>query len=78
MAYNNRHLLQRIVEIQEIVHEYKSKGHTQVWIYENIIIGQRRLHMSKSTFDNYMCRNARKELREIREKCKQIHKNQPE
>lgn len=65
MAYTKKYLLLRIIEIQNIVLEYKRRGHSQVWVYHNIILKERRMHMSKSTFDNYMSRNARKELKEL-------------
>jgi hypothetical protein len=61
MAYNNRNLLERIVEIQKLTREHKEHGATQRWIYDHVV--RDRYHISMSTYNNYLCRNARRELR---------------
>lgn len=65
MAYNQRNLLEKIIEIKAIVSEYRRKGSTQRWIYENQI--KNKYHISESTFNNYLARNAKRELRELDE-----------
>lgn len=66
MAYNRRHFLERVIEIQQIVKEEKIHGSPQKWIYENMI--KKQYHISISTFNNYMCINARRELAKLEEK----------
>lgn len=66
MAYNRRHFLERVIEIQAIVKAEKKRGCSQKWIYENLIHEQ--YHISASTFNNYMCINARRELAKLEEK----------
>lgn len=66
MAYNRRNFLAGVIEIQEIVKEYKKHGHTQKWIYKNLIHEQ--YHVCSSTFNNYMCINAKRELAKLEEK----------
>lgn len=61
MGKNRKYLLRRIVEIQKIVLEFRVKGHFYSWIYENHI--RDKYHISKSTFNNYMAINAKKELK---------------
>ena len=63
MAFSKRNILERIVEIQNITLEHKGKGYTQAWIYRNVV--KSRFYISESTFKNYMCRNAKRELREL-------------
>lgn len=60
MAYNRRHFLEKVIEIQDIVKAEKQHGKTQKWIYQNLI--KKQYHMCSSTFNNYMCINARREL----------------
>lgn len=66
MAYNRRNFLELVIEIQKIVKEEKAHGKTQKWIYYNLI--NKRFHISRSTFNNYMCINARRELSKLDEK----------
>lgn len=66
MAYNRRHFLERVIEIQVIVQREKKRGCSQKWIYENLIHHQ--YHISVSTFNNYICMNARRELAKMEEK----------
>lgn len=66
MASNKIYLLERIIEVQEIVIREKKHGRYQNWIYENLIKDQ--FHISFSTFNNYMCTNARRELAILKEK----------
>ncbi len=62
MAYNNKNLLKRIVEIQELVIEEQLRGTSLKWIYNHLIFP--RYHISYSTFNNYLATNAKKKLKE--------------
>lgn len=66
MAYNPRNLLVKIIEIKAIVSEYRRKGSTQRWIYHNLV--KEKYHISEATFNNYLARNAKRELRELEER----------
>lgn len=70
MAYNSRNLLERIIEIQDIVLAEKKRLIFQKTIYRDII--EPRYKISYTTFCNYMCRNAKKELAEINKKDKAL------
>ncbi|HAQ21141.1 MAG TPA: hypothetical protein DCR40_18190 [Prolixibacteraceae bacterium] len=63
MASNRRYFLERVIMIQTIVKEEKRHGKTQTWIFDNIIRLQHP--MSRSTFNNYMCINAKRELAKL-------------
>jgi hypothetical protein len=63
MAFNNINFLMRVIEVQNIVLEYKDKDVSQKWIYENLI--KERFYISKSTFNRYLAVNAKKELKTI-------------
>ena len=64
MAYNNRNLLERIVEIQNITLEHTNRGATQRWVFENVFKNA-PYRLSLDTFYKYMARNAKSELREL-------------
>lgn len=66
MAYNQRNLLLKIIEIQEIVIREKKRGATQKWIFENLI--KKPFFISEATFNNYLARNAKRELAELERK----------
>lgn len=66
MAYNRRHFLEKVIEIQTIVKKEKKRGCSQRWIYANLI--HERYHISASTFNNYMCINAMHQLAKLEEK----------
>ena len=66
MAYNRENLLKRIIEIQEIVLEYKQKDVPQIRIYQKYIAEQ--YHISYSCFNNYLACNAKSELRLLQQK----------
>lgn len=68
MAYNRRHFLERVIEIQDIVKAEKKHGKSQVWVFDNIIKKLPHVRISRSTFNNYMCINARRELAKLEEK----------
>lgn len=68
MAWDNKILLTRIIEIQNITIEYKKKGLTQRRIYDNIIYP--RFIISESTYNNYLSRNAKKELKNLEDNSK--------
>lgn len=60
MAYNGKHHLQKIIDIQNIYLKYKEEGVTATFIYLKYIYPVYRI--SRSTFYNYMGRNAKHEL----------------
>lgn len=77
MAYNPRFLLNKIIEIQDIVKTLQQQGgarlssgqyvvYTQKYIYENFIRDQ--FHISFSAFNRYLGRNAKKELADLNKK----------
>ena len=59
----SENLLNRIVEIQKIVLENQVKGVTNIWVYKNLIYP--RFFISLGTFNRYLVRNAKKELKEL-------------
>ena len=63
MPYNPRHLLEKIIEIQNIVLEHQQRGATQMWTYRNVVYP--RFYISESCFKRYMGRNAKRELKEL-------------
>jgi len=65
MSYNKKYLLQKIVEVQEIVLFYKGKGASQSWVYRKII--SEKYHISEATFNRYMGINAKEQLRRLQE-----------
>jgi len=70
MAYNRRNLLERIVEIQEIILREKKRGFTQQHIFETLIKPQYRI--SLATLNNYLGINAKKELAQMQDDDKRI------
>jgi hypothetical protein len=60
MAYSKRNLLNKIIEVQTIVLRESKRGIPQKHIYEALI--KNSYHISYSTFNNYLARNAKKEL----------------
>lgn len=63
MSYNKKYLLERIIDVQNIVLQHKENGATQEWVYRNVV--RKRFHISHSTFCKYMACNARRELKEL-------------
>lgn len=63
MAYNKRNLLNKIVEIQDIVLREQKRGVTQKWVYLNLI--RDHYHISYSAFNNYLAYPAKKELENL-------------
>lgn len=61
MAYNRENLLEKIIEIQDIVLEYKAKDVPQAVIYRKYIA--EKYYISYSTFNNYLAINARAQLK---------------
>lgn len=61
MSYNRLNYLRRVIEVQNIALEYKQKGCSQKWIYDNVV--KNKYHISRSTFNNYMCVPAKSLLR---------------
>lgn len=66
MAYDKRILLLKIIEIQEIVIKERDRGANQRWIYRTLI--RDRYFISRSTFNEYLARNAKKELADLDKK----------
>ena len=60
MAYNNRNLLNKILEIQSIAGREYARGVPYTNIYKLYIKDQ--YHISYSCFNNYLSRNAKREL----------------
>lgn len=52
MAKNSLTYLLRVQEVQRLVKEYTKKGHTQRWIYRNVIYP--RFLMAEPTFNHYL------------------------
>lgn len=69
MAYTRRNLLQRMIKVQNITLEYKSKGSTQKWVYENVI--KPRYDISRSTYYDYLGTNAKLQLKLLEQKEQQ-------
>ena len=65
MGYNKRILLEKIIAIQTIVVREQKRGVSQKWIYENLIAS--KFYISYPTFNNYLARNAKRELAELNE-----------
>lgn len=63
MASNRCFFLKRVILVQQITLQYKDRGATQKWIYENVIRDQ--FFISKSTYDNYLAINAKREIKEL-------------
>jgi hypothetical protein len=63
MPKNSQYLLEKIIEIQNIVIEQQQRGVSQMWTYHNLI--RPRFFISKGTFKNYLARNAKRELKEL-------------
>lgn len=63
MAYNRKHYLEKIIEIQTIALKYNRDGLFYKEIYHRYI--EKQYHISKRTFDNYLGINAKKELKAI-------------
>lgn len=69
MAYNNKNILLKMVEIQNLVLEKKKKsGSSQKHIYETEI--HQRYHISYSTFNRYLAYPAKRELKKKTERYK--------
>lgn len=70
MAYTKINVLKKIVDIQNLTLEYKKKGVTQKWLYENIIYPTYRI--SRTTFYTYLSTPAKMLLKKLEEekKCK--------
>ena len=75
MAYSRTNFLTRIIEIQKITLEYKGKGSTQAWIYENLIYPN--YFISMRTFNSYLGTNAKKLLNELERANNETKWNQP-
>ncbi len=63
MGINKKKFLKRVVEVQNIVLTCRNKGITQKWIFENVIYP--RFLISYSTFNKYLARPAKRELRQL-------------
>lgn len=66
MAYTKENFLTKVLEIQTIVlHHRKQELFFKEIFHKHI---EKQYHISKRTFDTYLGINARKQLREMREK----------
>lgn len=61
MAYNNKNILLRMVEIQNLVLERKKKGITQKHVYETEVYP--KYLISYATFNRYLSYPAKYELK---------------
>ncbi|WP_321287833.1 hypothetical protein [uncultured Sunxiuqinia sp.] len=68
MQKDSVYVLKKIIKVQEITIREKERGATQKWIYENLIRDE--FFISLSTFNNYLARNAKKELKELEDETK--------
>lgn len=66
MAYNKRNILLKIIAVQDIVLRERKRGVSQVYIFNEYIKDQ--FIISYSTFNNYLARNAKKELELLNKK----------
>ena len=73
--FQDRTLLRKIIEIQDIVLEHKGRGVTQIWVYENII--KDRYHISVATFNNFLATPAKAELKQLLDKRKADERQNP-
>ena len=62
MAYNRRYL-EKIMSVQKIWTDYRAKGSTTEWIYNNLI--EPHYYISRSTFYGYLTVPAKKMLKEL-------------
>ena len=63
MSYNRRNILQRQIDIQNLVLEHKARGVTQEWVFENIVFPTYRI--SRRTFYAYLCSPAKADLKKL-------------
>jgi hypothetical protein len=75
MAYNKENLLRRIIEIQDIVLEYKKKDVPQRVIYDKHIKNQ--YYISYSCFNEYLGVPAKTELQKLLSKKGAKERNNP-
>jgi bifunctional N-acetylglucosamine-1-phosphate-uridyltransferase/glucosamine-1-phosphate-acetyltransferase GlmU-like protein len=66
MAYTKENFLNKVLEIQTIVLHHRKQELFFKEIFHLHI--EKQYHISKRTFDSYIGINARKELRELKEK----------
>lgn len=69
MSYNRKNILQRMIDIQNMVLEHQARGATQKWVYETIIWPTYRI--SERTYYYYLGHNAKAELKRL-EKCEKM------
>lgn len=64
IAINMTHvlILKKIIEVQEITLREKRRGASQQWIYEHMI--KDKYFISYSTYNRYLARNAKAELKQ--------------
>lgn len=63
VAYNRRNLLNKIIEIQNITLELKKLGVTQKRIFKDHI--EKRYHISRSTYYEYLGTSAKLQLKKL-------------
>ncbi len=63
MSYNRKNILQRMIDIQNIVLEHTQRGATQEWVYEHEIFPVYKI--SRRTFYTYLNTNAKADLKKL-------------
>lgn len=63
MAYNRTNILNKILNVQNIVLEQKQRGVSQEWVYQNLIYPT--YHISRTTFYSYLACNAKAEIKRL-------------
>lgn len=63
MSYNRKNILQRMIDIQNLVLEHKARGVTQEWVYSNLVYPTYKI--SRRTFYDYLGTNAKAELKRM-------------
>ncbi|HEX8577131.1 MAG TPA: hypothetical protein VF677_12625 [Flavobacterium sp.] len=71
MAYTRENFLTKVLEIQTIVLHHRKQGLFFKEIFHKYI--EKQYHISKRTFDSYLGINAKKELRELKERKENIN-----
>ena len=63
MSYNRRNILQRQIDIQNLVLDHKARGVTQEWVYENLVFPVYRI--SRRTFYAYIGSTAKADIKKL-------------
>lgn len=63
MSYNQRNLLNKVKEVQDIYRQYSQEGVTAVFIYKTYV--KKQYHISQRTFEKYLGINVKLELKRL-------------